>query len=343
MDSPKSNEQGAGATKASIDSLRTVEFRTTIRGYHMDDVDEYLERVAVEAEAIQEQMRLAQDRVKQATERVSSLEQQLEQARRVQQAHQQERQQEKESASPAGVADELAADDTLQRTLLLAQRFVDQTKEEAETEARTLISESEARARVIVADAEEHARVVAENAERNLREEVQRLESNRGDLSRELEAITRQLESERARIREVLTEMLAFVDKRIQPQRPVSASSPPGSSSPSRPGQEDKPKDLQGTGFGMTGVPDQRSRDGAASVARGEPVSRAETAASAEPTERIPATSLLGEEDDYEDGAATGSVREAGRGARERLLPGQQREMFAPGLQSNQTETRAAR
>ena len=69
--------------KSSIDSLRTVEFRTTLRGYHMDDVDEYLERVAVEAEALQEQMRLSAERVKQAARTQSlSLEQQLEQARK---------------------------------------------------------------------------------------------------------------------------------------------------------------------------------------------------------------------------------------------------------------------
>ena len=88
METSQPNDQAGGAkpaNKPSIDSLRTVEFRTTLRGYHMDDVDEYLERVAVEAEALQEQMRLAAERVRQVTERVSTLEQQLEQARRAQQ------------------------------------------------------------------------------------------------------------------------------------------------------------------------------------------------------------------------------------------------------------------
>ena len=69
METSQANDQAGGskpANKPSIDSLRTVEFRTTLRGYHMDDVDEYLERVAVEAEALQEQMRLSAERFKQA-------------------------------------------------------------------------------------------------------------------------------------------------------------------------------------------------------------------------------------------------------------------------------------
>src|SRR5580693_8697331 len=77
MDSPKSSSQ-----QSSLDSLRTVEFRQTLRGYHIDDVDEYLERVAIEAEALQEQMRQSADRIRQAAERIAQLEvsqQQLEQ------------------------------------------------------------------------------------------------------------------------------------------------------------------------------------------------------------------------------------------------------------------------
>src|SRR5271168_1601178 len=61
---------------SSLDSLRTVEFRQTLRGYHIDDVDEYLERVAVDAEALQEQMRQSGDRIKQAADRISQLERQ---------------------------------------------------------------------------------------------------------------------------------------------------------------------------------------------------------------------------------------------------------------------------
>ena len=54
------------ASQSALDSLRTVEFRETLRGYHRDDVDEYLEKAAVEAEGLQEQLRQAGERLRQA-------------------------------------------------------------------------------------------------------------------------------------------------------------------------------------------------------------------------------------------------------------------------------------
>src|SRR5450432_3755913 len=107
MDSPKSSSQ-----QSSLDSLRTVEFRQTLRGYHIDDVDEYLERVAVEAEALQEQMRQSGDRMRQATERIAQLEQSMQQL---------ELQLEQTPATTAPAPAPAVADDSLQRTLLLAQ------------------------------------------------------------------------------------------------------------------------------------------------------------------------------------------------------------------------------
>src|SRR5579864_1902778 len=98
MDSAKSTSQ-----TSSLDSLRTVEFRQTLRGYHIDDVDEYLERVAVDAEALQEQLRQAAERLKQAAERITQLESAVADAQQ----------------RPVPAAQ---ADDSLQRTLILAQK-----------------------------------------------------------------------------------------------------------------------------------------------------------------------------------------------------------------------------
>ena len=52
----------ATGPKSAIESLRTVEFRLGLRGYDVDEVDDYLEKVAVEADAMQEQLRQATDR-----------------------------------------------------------------------------------------------------------------------------------------------------------------------------------------------------------------------------------------------------------------------------------------
>jgi len=192
--------QSANQPGAALDNLRTVEFRQTLRGYHIDDVDEYLERVAVEVEALQEQLRQAGERMRQATDRITQLEQHPKQPAPV-------------SSSPSTTS----AEESLQRTLMLAQKFVDQTQAEAEAQARTLLEEAQQRARTTVSEAEDRAKTMAEESERRVRDEVSRLESLRTKLAGDVEAITRHLDTERARLRGALGEMLHWIDENIQP------------------------------------------------------------------------------------------------------------------------------
>jgi DivIVA domain-containing protein len=232
MDMPQSAGQ-----QSSLDSLRTVEFRQTLRGYHIDDVDEYLERVAVEAEALQEQLRQSTERLRQAAERIAGLEQQGQNV-----------------GAPVPVSD-----DSLQRTLVMAQRFVDQTHAEAEAQARQLVADAEERSQTMLRQTEERTRIMTEEAERDLRVEVARLESNRSQLAADVETISRHLDDERARLRSALAEMVAWVDEHIQPAaslqgRPSDASGspedsrtgmpssgPPSSGSPSPSGRPSSP------------------------------------------------------------------------------------------------------
>jgi DivIVA domain-containing protein len=213
MDTPPS-----GSQQSSLDSLRTVEFRQTLRGYHIDDVDEYLEKVAVEAEALQEQLRQSTERLRQAAERVAGLEQQVQNG---------------SQAQP------VVSDDSLQRTLLLAQRFVDQTQAEAEAQARQLVSEAEERAQTMVRGAEERTRIMTEEAERGLREEVTRLEGIRNQLAADVETIARHLEGERSRLRGALTDMVAWVDEHVQPA--ASLLGRPANRAPAAPSPEPPP------------------------------------------------------------------------------------------------------
>lgn len=350
MDSPPANDKAStqkGAPKPSIDSLRTVEFRTTIRGYHMDDVDEYLERVAVEAEELQEQVRLSSDRIKQAVDRAASLEQQIEQLRRAQQsqaaalaaapAAQVER---AEAATPA------VADDSLQRTLLLAQKFVDQTRAEAESEARALVAEAETRSRSIVSDAEDHVRVMTEEAERNLRDEVKRLDAQRTELVGDVETIARHLEVERSRIRTALTEMLAWVDEHVQP--PKSAGSSSGGSSsdstkPASPPSRDRfgRGDLAEPAQLLNGPGDKSTKPGgdrnggygdqgvsSGGMLAGRTGSDDPNLLGGPPTELIPSPSTGGT-DSVED--SSGSTARSSQMASEKPASTHQRQMFAPG------------
>jgi DivIVA domain-containing protein len=210
MDSPKSSSQ-----QSSLDSLRTVEFRQTLRGYHIDDVDEYLERVAVDAEALHEQVRQSNDRMRQAAERIAQLEQVVDQLQ-----HELEAARTQTQAAPA-------PDETLQRTLLLAQKFVDQTEAEAEAQARSVLAEAEARARTMLADAEGRARALTEETERHLREDITRLESIRTQLAGDVETIATHLETERSRLRNALGDMLSWVDQHVQPAASLLAQPPP--------------------------------------------------------------------------------------------------------------------
>jgi DivIVA domain-containing protein len=209
---------GMDAAQSALDSLRTVEFRETLKGYHRDDVDEYLEKAAVEAEGLQEQFRQANDRLRQASERIAQLEAAL------------ERQPEQQRAPEAPVV----ADDTLQRTLLLAQQFVDQTKADSEARASKTLTDAEERSRVMISQAESRAAHIASEAERKLRDEVDRLEAARTQLSGDVEKMARHLDGERNRLRSALSEIIKWVDDNVQPAAALNARPSGGSAGPDR-------------------------------------------------------------------------------------------------------------
>jgi DivIVA domain-containing protein len=199
------------ASQSALDSLRTVEFRETLKGYHRDDVDEYLEKAAVEAEGLQEQLRQSGERLRQAAERISQLETQLEAAAEQQPA-------------PQRVEAPVVADDTLQRTLLLAQKFVDETKADSEAQAARVVAEAEAKAREVTESAQSRASLIAAESEQRLREEIARLEESRIRLTGQVESMSAHLESERNRLRTALGDILRWVDQNVQP----SSGSPDG-------------------------------------------------------------------------------------------------------------------
>jgi DivIVA domain-containing protein len=234
-------------TSSSIlDTLRTVEFRLGIKGYNVDEVDEYLDRAAQEAEALQENLRQLNDRLRQAGDRIVALEKEA-------------RETVKEPAAapvaaapaptpapapaplvatapPIGTAMEHApSDETLQRTLLLAQKFVDQLKRESESEAAATLAQAEAKARATVADAEQAAKTMEYESQRQVREEVARLEATRTELATDVESMARHLESERNRLRDALSEILNWVDENVQPTNSLMGVRPNGPASPKPP------------------------------------------------------------------------------------------------------------
>jgi len=206
------------APASILDTLRTVEFRLGLKGYNVDEVDEYLDKAAQEAEGLQEHVRQLNERLRQASERIAQLER------------------DKRAAPVAAEADEGAAaasadaaalsDETLQRTLLLAQKFVDQTKRESEAEAAAVVAHAEETARTAIAAAEATASQLQAESHQKLREEVSRLETSRTELATDVESMARHLESERNRLRGALSEILKWVDENVQPANSLMGVKP---------------------------------------------------------------------------------------------------------------------
>ncbi len=224
-----------------LDTLRTVEFRLGIKGYNVDEVDEYLDRAAQEAEALQENLRQLNDRLRQAGDRIVALEKEVRES--VEAAPAAAPAPAPEPAPVAAAApvpvptastavEQAPSDETLQRTLLLAQKFVDQLKRESESEAAATVAQAEAKARATVAEAEQNAKTLEYESQRHVREEVARLEATRNDLATDVESMARHLESERNRLREALSEILSWVDENVQPTNSLVGGRPKAASSP---------------------------------------------------------------------------------------------------------------
>jgi cell division septum initiation protein DivIVA len=198
--------------------LRDTDIREGFRGYHRDDVDELLERAASTVEGLNE-------RVRQLTERVSNAE--------------------------GSVGENREAGETLQRTLLLAQKTADEAIADAQERSRVLLEESEAKARNLVSEAEGTARRVAENERQRLESEVQDLSARRDALNADVEALEKYESEYRTRLRQAIETELDSLGKfsaqhgqrpklhevSVPPPREAIANSgrPSSSSTPSSP------------------------------------------------------------------------------------------------------------
>jgi cell division initiation protein len=181
---------------SALDALRTAEFRLSLRGYDVDEVDDFLERAAVEADQLREQLRLASTQVAQANERARAAEESAPGAAAP-------------SATPAPAPQQAVSGQSagvVSKMLEMAERFVEQTRKDAEAEAASLIAE-----------AQERAKQLATDSQQRLADGVARLEGLRQRLGEDVEKVSRQLEGERARLSGSLRELLGWIDKNLQP------------------------------------------------------------------------------------------------------------------------------
>jgi DivIVA domain-containing protein len=173
--------------------LEDVKFTTRARGYDRDEVDEFLERVGAGVAHVQNRLREESRRAEAAEARASAL------------------------------GNRSEAEETLKRTLVLAQRTADAAVAEAnETAART-VSEAEARAARMIADAESQASTLRTEAEAEARrviestrapliEEIKELEQLRNFLHDDIQLLEGHLASQRERLRAQVADLQRLID-----------------------------------------------------------------------------------------------------------------------------------
>ncbi len=145
-----------------------VEFSVKLRGYDLEQVDDFLDRMADGIESLQQQLR-------RTTERAVRAEQLA--------------------------ADNAETEQALRRTLVVAQRTADEVIAEANADAGRRREEAEATARSIIVAAEAEAARLASEAQRTLRDDIAALERARDALQADVDALDRHVAEERERLR----------------------------------------------------------------------------------------------------------------------------------------------
>ncbi len=183
--------------------MRQVEFGSELRGYKTAEVDEFLEAVAVGVDEMRNE--------------VSSLKERLARAEEL-------------ATERTGFDDE----ESIRRTLVLAQRTADLAIKEAQEEAAQVLDAARADAERIVGEARQSADRLVSEADRRLRDEVARLSGERDRLQGEIDALKGLLAAERERLTESLDAMLRFVEKNLVPSPATSEAPPAPAAAPAR-------------------------------------------------------------------------------------------------------------
>ncbi|MDQ6839242.1 MAG: DivIVA domain-containing protein [Actinomycetota bacterium] len=211
-------------------TLREVEFREKLRGYHPEDVDQFLEQVAVGLEGMQDRLRQAVERAQRAESVAAAA---------------------PSSPAPAPPAppmgDTSASEETLRKTLVLAQRTADLAVQEAREQAARILSSAEQQAQARLSEAEERARRTHEDALSDVRAELTSLEVTRQRAQQDVDALNRWVEDHRGELSANLSEALSLVERvgvrsPAPTSRPIDVPPPPrpagpsGASTPGGPG-----------------------------------------------------------------------------------------------------------
>jgi len=187
--------------------INEVEFHQKMRGYDPDEVDDFLERIALAVGQLQERIGEAEARAAAAERRAAEIETR---AREVL----------KQQPAAPDLEEET---ETIRRTLLLAQKTADAAVREAEDEAQrvigaaqekasTLLSDAQTQARRVVSDAEVEARKTADETRQRIVNEIIALEETRDALKADQGILERHLDEQRLRLRSTIGDLQRLLD-----------------------------------------------------------------------------------------------------------------------------------
>src|ERR1700728_3687394 len=166
---------------SALDTIDTVAFKVGLKGYNVDEVDDFLERLSVEVRQLKDLAQQQRQQLRQAAERINQLDA-------------------RPATAPAAAAPApalapvaqairtggVAGAEQVTSMIAMAQKFIEEAQSEAEDKAREFTAAAQERAREIVNEARSRAE-----------DEVNRLNGMKQRLSEDVETLAQQLNAER--------------------------------------------------------------------------------------------------------------------------------------------------
>jgi DivIVA domain-containing protein len=162
--------------------VREAVFREKLRGYHPTDVDAFLDQVAFAFDELEARLRDAEERASKAV---------------------------------GEVAVTVADDETVRRTLTLAQRTAELAITEAERQAADLLERARAESESLVRQAEAEAAAVRDRERSKLLAELNHLESARAIAAEDLDTLEHRRRAEHERLVAILRDIQTVVEERL--------------------------------------------------------------------------------------------------------------------------------
>ena len=244
---------------SALDAIDTVAFKVGLKGYNVDEVDEFLERLSVETRQLKDQLQQQRQQLRQAAERINQLESGRAPAPvpapapAPAPAPTSAAPPSAPPPAPARLVTAGSGPEQVTAMIAMAQQFIEHAQEEAETQARELTVAAQERAREIVTEARSRAE-----------DEVNRLNGLKQRLSEDVDALARQLDTERTRLGSALAEFASWIDASLQvggPARHLNAAPAPPPAPPRQAMAPAPAPDAEPTAMGQVLNFEQPSRD----------------------------------------------------------------------------------